>query len=176
MDKHRSNSTAVGNRYVNLRMVGVMLAAIVVVALMSGPAFAHSGEEADAGRSIRADANPSMNVALWYVPPRTNGALVANRALNRDANPSMDVAEWYAPTTRANGVFLASRALNLDANPSMEVARWYGSVEANGALIASQALNSGANPSMNVALWYAPVQSDFEVLLCLAEDAGQLCQ
>ena len=69
MDKHRNNSTTVGNRYVALRMVGVMLAAIVAVALMSGGAFAHSGEEAEAGRSIRADANPSMNVALWYVPP-----------------------------------------------------------------------------------------------------------
>jgi hypothetical protein len=126
-------------------MVGAMLTAILAVALMAGGAFAHSGE-ADASRSIRAEANPSMDVARWYAPIEASSALLASRALNRDANPSMDVARWYAP------------------------------IEANGALLANRALHWEANPSMNVALWYAPVQSDFEVLLCLADSAGEICQ
>ena len=145
MEKHRDNSTGVGTRYVILQMVGAMLTAILAVALMAGGAFAHSGE-ADASRSIRAEADPSMDVARWYAPIEASSALLASRALNRDANPSMDVARWYAP------------------------------IEANGALLANRALHWEANPSMNVALWYAPVQSDFEVLLCLADSAGEICQ
>ena len=174
MEKHRDNSTGVGTRYVILQMVGAMLTAILAVALMAGGAFAHSGE-ADASRSIRAEADPSMDVARWYAPIEASSALLASRALNRDANPSMDVARWYAPI-EASSALLASRALNRDANPSMDVARWYAPIEANGALLANRALHWEANPSMNVALWYAPVQSDFEVLLCLADSAGEICQ
>jgi hypothetical protein len=77
---------------------------------------------------------------------------------------------------QVNGTLLASRSLQRDANPSMDVARWYAPVQASGALFASQALHADANPSMDVALWYAPAESDFEALLCLAEELVGICE
>ncbi len=146
MERVRDEGIVAVNRSAMLRVVGVTLTAVVAVALMVSMAFAHSSEEYSPSRSVRAQANPSMNVALWYAPAEVNGVLLASRALLEDANPGMNVAQWYAPAA------------------------------VNGALIASQVLNAGANPSMNVALWYAPVQSEFEALLCLAERAGEICQ
>ena len=159
----------------NVGWLGVLLGIVVVLALIGAAALALQGDEYSTGIAPRADANPSMNVARWYVPAEVNGALLASQSLQRDANPSMDVARWYAPI-EANGALLASRALSRDANPSMDVARWYAPAEVNGALLANQVLHRAANPSMNVALWYAPVESSAELLLCLADSAVDICQ
>jgi hypothetical protein len=47
--------------------------------------------------TIRADANPSMNVAQWYISPAGSSVSAAGWAIRADANPSMNVAQWYVP-------------------------------------------------------------------------------
>jgi hypothetical protein len=90
--------------------LSVTLAILATLALMTTVAFAETGGDSyntpDAvgsaslspGWAIRADANPSMDVALWYAPEAL-GIASSSRgwAIRADANPSMDVALWYAP-------------------------------------------------------------------------------
>jgi hypothetical protein len=46
---------------------------------------------------LRADANPSMNVARWYAPEAAITARTPSSMLWAGANPSMNVALWYVP-------------------------------------------------------------------------------
>ena len=38
-----------------------------------------------------------MNVALWYASPEVSSIASSIRAIRADANPSMNVALWYVP-------------------------------------------------------------------------------
>ena len=109
------------------RTLSATVALVLALAMVASAAFADAGRdpavqgddallessgEACGCGSISASANPSMEVALWYVQPELS-FLIASRALRAEANPSLDVALWYAgPVLRA------------EANPSLDAALW----------------------------------------------------
>jgi hypothetical protein len=82
------------------RILSLMVALLLTLAMVTSVAFADMGGDPSgkdsASQALRADANPSMDVALWYTGPDLT-FINASRALRADANPSMDVALWYAP-------------------------------------------------------------------------------
>jgi hypothetical protein len=159
MEQNMAMRSTRSNRSATWRLSAILLTMLVALVLMTSAAFAQSGDDSLA----------------YSAPEEVIGVASAPWVIRADANPSMDVALWYAPV-RVNGALLASQALHAGANPSMDLALWYAPVQVNGTLLANGALHADANPSMNVALWYTPPESDFEALLCMADTVGGICQ
>jgi hypothetical protein len=120
----------------------VTLAVLLALALGTTMAFAQPAD-ASRGIAIREGANPSMNVALWYVPERGSSAARASRgiAIREGANPGMNVALWYAPERGSS----AASAIREGANPSMNVALWYGTAWVSQTATASRLIDEGAD-------------------------------
>ena len=138
MNQNMTTSIDKRSQRLTRRGLSVMLAILATLALMTTVAFAETGGDSyrepaevssvsSRGWVIRADANPSMDVAAWYAPAAASTA-ASNRgwAIRADANPSMDVAAWYAPEAASTIVSNRGWAIRADANPSMDVALWYG--------------------------------------------------
>ena len=99
MDQGITINSLKKNQGSSWRGLSVALAVLAALVLTTTVAFAQPGQ------AIQADANPSMNVALWYAPDASS-ITRANWTIRADANPSMDVALWYGPD--ASSIIIAS--------------------------------------------------------------------